>query len=47
MAGAAIVVEETGEPVEYNKPKNSNTIMRPWMDSKGVRYDSRDCVPVF
>lgn len=46
-AGAVIVVEETGEPVAYDKPGNSNSILRPWLDAEGGRHDSRDCVPVF
>jgi hypothetical protein len=44
--GATIVVEETRVPVKWSKPTKS-VYLRPWIDRRGNRYDSRECVPVF
>ena len=44
-AGARIVVEETGQRVRYLRDASTGSWARPWIDAKGRRYDSYDCVP--
>lgn len=49
--GARIVVEETRVPVRLDRDKtpapHGSKYMRPWVDRRGNRYDSRECVAVF
>lgn len=45
-AGAVIVVEETGEPVKYDRRLSGPGRFRPWRRIKGrIRFDSRECIP--
>lgn len=45
--GAVIVVEETGEPVSYDRGTSGPRRFRPWVAQDGTRYDSFECVPEF
>jgi hypothetical protein len=45
--GALIIAEETKEPVIFDPRPGGRAQFRPWIDSHGRRYDSRECVPVF
>jgi hypothetical protein len=44
--GASITVQETGIAVTFDKP-TPGVYLRPWIDSQGNRYDSRECIPVW
>lgn len=46
-AGAVIVADETGAPVEYkpSRPYGSARAFRAWVDAAGNRYDARECSP--
>jgi hypothetical protein len=45
--GAVIIVEDVGVTVTWQPREGSRAPFRPWVDSRGNRYDSRDCIPCF
>jgi hypothetical protein len=45
-AGATIVLDDTGEPVTYEKDRSARGF-RHWKTRNGQRYDSYDVHPVF
>jgi hypothetical protein len=44
---AVIMVEELGVEVHWDPQVGSMAQFRPWVDAKGNRHDSRDCIAVF
>lgn len=45
--GAVIIAEETGVSVKFRPRPKGHHSFRPWVDPKGNRYDSRECIPVW
>ena len=44
--GAVIVVEESGEQVQYDRLRDSHKHHH-WRADDGTRYESRDCIPLW